>query len=125
MSDQVKRERAEVLISRRSLLASMGVAGVSLVAGSVLGSKVYAKKAADTAAASMIAAVNVADLKALSTTGLHDRDLAIVEGYYSAGDGGGGNFYWDAASTEPDNGGTVVIPAGYSGAGRWKRIIKS
>jgi hypothetical protein len=46
----------------------------------------------------------------------------IVSGYYSAGDGGGGQFYWDAASTESDNGGTIIVPTSNPAVGRWKRI---
>jgi len=44
-----------------------------------------------------------------------------VLGYRAPGDGGGGDFYWDASATEADNGGTIIVPA--SGPGRWKRLI--
>lgn len=43
-----------------------------------------------------------------------------VLGYYEKGDGGGGLFYWDSASTEVDNGGTIIEATGIS-TGRWKR----
>lgn len=43
-----------------------------------------------------------------------------VAGYYQSGDGGGGTFYWDAASTEVDNHGTIIRPLA-GGTGRWKR----
>jgi len=43
-----------------------------------------------------------------------------VEGYYEAGDGGGGVFYWDANSTQADNQGTIIQP-NTGGSGRWKR----
>src|SRR5690606_14770348 len=40
---------------------------------------------------------------------------------YHAGEGvGGGGFYWDADSTETENGGTVF---GAATVGRWKRIL--
>ena len=43
---------------------------------------------------------------------------AVVTGYYGAGDGGGGNYYVDAADTTSiDNGGTILVAA--DGA-RWK-----
>lgn len=45
----------------------------------------------------------------------------ILQGFSSIGDGGGGEFYWDSTSTEPDNVGTVIAPSIGSGAGRWKR----
>lgn len=43
-----------------------------------------------------------------------------VLGYYTPGDGGGGLFYYNVASTATDNGGTVIAPN--SGVGRWLRI---
>ena len=50
-------------------------------------------------------------------------DLVQVTGYYTPGDGGGGAFCWDAASTEADDGGLYILPTGHVGAGRWKRLI--
>lgn len=44
-------------------------------------------------------------------------------GYYAPGDGGGGQFFWDANSTAADNGGTVITPTGYTGSGRWARAL--
>jgi hypothetical protein len=45
-----------------------------------------------------------------------------VLGYYVPGDGGGGEFYWDATSTVPDDGGTIFAPAGVV-TGRWRRLF--
>lgn len=45
-----------------------------------------------------------------------------VLGYYEKGDGGGGTFYWDATSTEADNGGTIIQATGVV-TGRWKRVF--
>lgn len=45
-----------------------------------------------------------------------------VLGYYEKGDGGGGTFYWDATSTETDNGGTIIQATGVT-TGRWKRVF--
>ncbi len=45
-----------------------------------------------------------------------------VLGYYTSGDGGGGEFYWNSTSTATDNGGTVIQVTGVS-TGRWIRII--
>ncbi|MET6998175.1 hypothetical protein [Chitinophaga defluvii] len=64
---------------------------------------------------------SIGAMKAASTPP-SSNDLAFVLGYYLPGDGGGGEFYWDAASTEDDNQGTIIkrtdnIP------GRWKRIF--
>ena len=44
---------------------------------------------------------------------------ALVGGFHSVGDGGGGMFVYDAAAGQPDNGGTVLRPA--ASGGRWLR----
>ena len=60
----------------------------------------------------------IAALKALTVT----YKSVLVLGYYAAGDGGGGKFYWDAASTATDNAGTIfALNAG--GTGRFIRIF--
>lgn len=39
---------------------------------------------------------------------INDTDASIVvKGYYTAGDGGGGTFYWDKNSASEENGGTI------------------
>lgn len=48
-------------------------------------------------------------------------NIRYLTGYYTAGDRRGGHFYWDAASTETDNGGTIIKVAGVA-TGRWKRL---
>jgi len=48
-------------------------------------------------------------------------DVINVLGYHTKGDGGGGLFYWDSASTETDNGGTIIQATGIT-TGRWKRL---
>ncbi|MGL4967012.1 MAG: glycosyl hydrolase family 28-related protein [Inquilinus sp.] len=64
---------------------------------------------------------NIADLR--SVVGPADRAQILVQGYWSSGGPGGGVFWWDAASVAADNGGTIFLPTGHSGAGRWKRIV--
>lgn len=60
----------------------------------------------------------VQSLAELSMVAGHtDQQLALVMGV------GGGRFYWDAVSTEPDDGG-LVISVGVGIAGRWKRITQ-
>ena len=59
----------------------------------------------------------ISDLK--SFTG--PEDVVIVQGYNTAGDEGGGKFYWDAISTDTDDSGTVIQATGVA-TGRWKRI---
>lgn len=63
---------------------------------------------------------SIADLKALDVSQIRDKMQALVGGYCTHGDGGGGQFYYDASSSTADNGGTVFAPT--AGSGRWKRI---
>ncbi|HVI43704.1 MAG TPA: glycosyl hydrolase family 28-related protein [Chitinophaga sp.] len=53
------------------------------------------------------------------------HEAGIVLGYWTPGDGGGGDFFWDDIATDADNGGTVIRPNIIPPAspGRWKRII--
>jgi hypothetical protein len=44
-----------------------------------------------------------------------------VLGYYSAGDGGGGIFYWDGTSAATADNGTIIAPN--TGTGRWLRFL--
>ena len=60
---------------------------------------------------------NIAELKTRKGT---SESTVEVLGYYTEGDGGGGNFYWDNTSTETDNGGTIISVSTVS-TGRWKR----
>lgn len=60
------------------------------------------------------------DLKQTEGT---DNITAEVLGYYTAGDGGGGTFYFDSFSAEVDNGGTIIDPIPGNGNGRWKRVL--
>jgi len=62
----------------------------------------------------------ISNLKA-ETVNFEGKAVNVL-GYYAKGDGGGGLFYWDAASTEADNGGTI-IQANAITTGRWKRVF--
>lgn len=72
----------------------------------------------DTLRATTAVTVNsIAALKAVNKTLF---SAALVTGYYAAGDGGGGNYRYDATdTTSTDNGGTVIVA---SDGGRWKLI---
>ena len=48
---------------------------------------------------------NMEGLRALAPTG---DAVVYLRGYAENGDGGGGSFYWDEASTAADNGGTII-----------------
>ena len=49
------------------------------------------------------------------------NELVTVLGYNTVDDGGGGQFYWDNASSENANGGTIFLA---QGSGRWKRLFE-
>lgn len=63
---------------------------------------------------------SIADLKALSEPS--GDALAQVLGYYEAGDGGGGVFYFDQDSSEANDDGIVIQPT-VSTSGRWIRRL--
>ena len=64
---------------------------------------------------------NIASLRAIIPTA---NTVYEVSGYYSVGDGGGGEFYGvtgAAAGTYVENGGTVILPTGGNGSSAWLR----
>lgn len=67
-------------------------------------------------------AENIAELKA-NTPGASPSGLIYVRGYFVAGDGGGGFFTFDAASSDADDGGLTLQPDSLPANGRWKRIF--
>ncbi len=66
---------------------------------------------------------SMVELRGLAA-GVTGDDRAILMGYYDINDGGQGGFAWDTTSTEDDNGGTIILPDGYVGIGRWKRVCE-
>lgn len=62
---------------------------------------------------------SVAALRALDPPAR--KTVVYVEGYYTPNDGGGGAFLWAPASTQTDNGGTVIRPDSLPTNGRWER----
>lgn len=64
----------------------------------------------------------ISDLEDISSGTLTDGDAAIVQGCYTANDGGGGLFVWDSANTStPATIGGVYIQPTAGGTGRWIR----
>lgn len=55
------------------------------------------------------------------TGGSEDGYTTTLLGYYTQGDGGGGDFFWDADSIEADDG-VYIIKADDITTGRWKRL---
>jgi hypothetical protein len=70
----------------------------------------------------MQTATTIAALKGITGA---SNETGILLGAATAGDGGGGTFYYDSASMEANNDGTIVQPTAVTGAGRWKRIYSS
>lgn len=65
----------------------------------------------------------IAALTALKIASLSDNEMVTVLGYSSINDGGGGTFYWDSASGDDADLGTI-FQADELGTGRWMRIIE-
>jgi len=61
---------------------------------------------------------SIANLRLADPT--QDQSIQVT-GYYSEGDGGGGEFYWDSASTEADDDGTIIKVTAVT-TGRFKRL---
>ena len=67
----------------------------------------------------MQTATSISVLKGITGT---SNEIAILLGAVTPGDGGGGTFYYDSASIETQNDGTIVKPTAVTN-GRWKRIF--
>lgn len=63
---------------------------------------------------------SIADMRAGSGGGV-DGAVADLLGYNTPGDNGGGKFYWDATSTDADNGLTIIKVTSIA-TGRWLRL---
>lgn len=67
---------------------------------------------------------NIAELEIINTSGLSSTNAVFVQGYYIAGDRGGGMFRWHSGSTgTPDGGRFLCSSNSLSGSGRWERIL--
>jgi len=52
---------------------------------------------------------SIAALKLIEPAAVtNNKKTMFVRGYYVPGDGGGGEFYWESASTDSDNGGRII-----------------
>lgn len=68
--------------------------------------------------------VTAATLAALRALGSPNASVgyAVVLGHTSQADGGGGLFVWNSGSSGTDDNGTIILPTGHGGAGRWVRM---
>jgi hypothetical protein len=83
----------------------------------------YRVRSVVTAANNLVLVNSMSDLRAL--TAVTSNADVTLRGYYTAGDGGGGRFYWDPNSTESDDGGITIVPTSNPPTGRWKRTDQS
>jgi hypothetical protein len=77
----------------------------------------------DLTGSSFLWADTIADLRTIigSDISSTSKPVAVLGGYWTVGDGGGGVFYWDPISSTGDNRGTIIVPTG-SSTGRWVRL---
>jgi hypothetical protein len=69
-----------------------------------------------------VGVVLISDLPTIAPT---SGVVVQVNGYYAAGDGGGGEFYGVTGrpvGTFVDNGGTIILPSGGDGSAAWLRV---
>ncbi|TMV46277.1 hypothetical protein FE783_26675 [Paenibacillus mesophilus] len=117
--------QVELSLSRRKVLATLGLTGLALAAeGALLPACSFAAsdKKSVRISGTMSTVSTVSELRNLPTADLSDNETILVCGYSSVNDGGAGIFCWNASSTAADNGGTIILPTGHTGAGRWIRL---
>ena len=74
----------------------------------------------DTVLGSSPPAARTGDLATKGSAALGQAKVAIALGCVTAGDGGGGVFFWEPGVTTGDDGGTAIVPT--VGGGRWRRV---
>ncbi|MFJ6573165.1 peptidase C14 [Streptomyces sp. NPDC091292] len=114
--------------ARRNLLRASGVAGLALASTAAAAGPSWAASTSASAKSGapddVLSVATVADLRAVDPKSLDTDTLAVTAGYHTSGDGGAFTARWDARSTAPHNGGTVIAPTGKhaSGKGRWLQL---
>jgi hypothetical protein len=120
---------AKLLMARRDAM-NVASLGAALGAISLLGCE-KARSSAEmadwndtgVASGSLTTTETFLNYQALRDSNAHTSESAVVVlGHTLDGDGGGGIFFWKAASTAVDNSGTVLKPTAVAGSGRWLRI---
>lgn len=115
-------ETVDADVSRRDLTSILGALGLVTLAGCITGATDEEPDLSVVSSAlsgtGFIWVDTVANL--YGTTPASKTRGAIVGGYTTVGDGGGGVFYWDPSSTAGNNRGTIAVPT--TGGGRWLRL---
>ena len=91
----------------------------------VLGSQTWPQSTTRQAVPIQFGPTSVASMDGLRGLQPGASDWLMLLGYHAPGDGGGGAFFWDAASTALDNVGTVIVPDANPATGRWRRVESS
>ena len=73
-------------------------------------------------AGAKIRVATVAAMTAILKASVSNGDVVGVDNYTTAGDGGGGTFYWDEGATDTADDG-LIFASDEGGAGRWKRNL--
>ncbi|MBD2863221.1 hypothetical protein [Paenibacillus oceani] len=109
-------------LSRRKLLAAMGMAGAG-AAGLLYGVDrlPVTAKSKEVEECKTICVGSIAALLTLPEAKRNEAILYQITGYYAGSTVGGGLFHWDAVSTAADDGGTVFAVPGVL-SGRFLRI---
>ena len=87
------------------------------------GDFIYSRLDSDNVSDEVLSRDIISDLTAIKKASLADDQQTLVGGYNTIGDGGGGAFFWDSASTLTENLGTI-FESDEGGTGRWIRTIK-
>ncbi len=67
---------------------------------------------------------NISELQSLNMSGITNKSVALVLGYYAPSDRGGGMFQWNSSSTATNDGGRYITTNSWAGgAGRWVRML--
>lgn len=105
--------------SRRALLRASAIGGLVAVGTIVPAGSAAAESTADDP---VYHVPTVAELLALDLDKVVNGRVVHIDGYHSAGDGGARLVRWNAQSTTPGNGGTILDPSGGKRRGRWHHL---
>lgn len=117
-SSTAEQALATALAGNATAMASIGGAGLFTIGSS---QRLLSAKAADWLHAADWGGTATVQATLKARAGARSGQQMLLAGYTSVGDGGGGLFVWDAASTATDDGGTIINPTDNT-TGRWYRI---
>jgi hypothetical protein len=122
-------------LPRRALAEALGSLGLVALAGYARPAQAQAEGSDRTERARpalgelpLRSVETIAALRALNPPhpGAPTFAVVLVQGYWRAGDGGGGLFYWSPTSVDPEDSpqaGLTILPRAAIAVGRWKRFF--